>query len=57
MAYSSITNHYIVHILQQWIVDKVGINVEEHRQIHLLARVQNLLIKAEALNLWIEKEN
>lgn len=33
------------------IIDKVRVDVEEHRHIHRLARIQPLLLKAEALDL------
>jgi hypothetical protein len=46
-----VTQRHSLNPLHVDIVHKVGVNIEENRHIDRLARVQPLLLKAEALNL------
>ena len=46
-----ITQRHGLDPLHIRIHDKLGINVKEHRHVHRLARIQALLLKAEALDL------
>lgn len=50
-AKEAITEHHVLYVTHAWVVENIGIDEEEHGQVHFFVCQQSLLLETEALNL------